>query len=98
MASIKVVSRLSSRLRSLTVRSSKISVAAELSSLKLSSCSQASNPARRIPRLSRLPLQLSSIESMMPLHSAVASARLISSLSIESGSWGLVPQDIVASV
>lgn len=40
----------------------------------------------------RLPSELGSVGSMMPLHSAVASARLISSLSIESQSWGLVPQ------
>ena len=43
----------------------------------------------------RLPLQLSSIESMMPLYSAVASARLISSLSMESQHWGLVPQGLL---
>lgn len=28
----------------------------------------------------------------MPLHSAIAAARLISSLTIESRGWGLVPQ------
>lgn len=40
----------------------------------------------------RLPVELSAVETMMPLHSAVASARLTSSLSIESLNWGLVPQ------
>jgi len=42
--------------------------------------------------LIRLPVELSSLESMLPLYSAVASARLVSSLSIESIGWGLVPQ------
>lgn len=43
----------------------------------------------------RLPLELSSQGSLMPLHSAIASARLISSLSIESQRWGLVPQGML---
>lgn len=42
----------------------------------------------------RLPLQLSCMESMIPLHSAVSSARLISSLSVESRNWALVPQGL----
>lgn len=42
--------------------------------------------------MDRLPLQLSCVESMLPLHSAIASATLISSLSSESDSWALVPQ------
>ncbi|KAJ6731474.1 hypothetical protein OIU79_002737 [Salix purpurea] len=46
----------------------------------------------RFSRTSRLPLQLSCVESMLPLHSAIASATLISSLSSESDSWALVPQ------
>lgn len=44
--------------------------------------------------LNRLPVELSSCLSMFPLHSAIASARLISSLSVESKSWGLVPQGL----
>ncbi|CAB4288519.1 unnamed protein product [Prunus armeniaca] len=92
MASYKVVSRLSSRLQPFTCNLNKTSLASELSQLKSSLHSQTSAPARRISRLSRLPSELGSVGSMMPLHSAVASARLISSLSIESQSWGLVPQ------
>jgi hypothetical protein len=34
------------------------------------------------------------VETMTPLHSAIASARLISSLSAESNSWCLVPQGV----
>ncbi|MBA0731836.1 hypothetical protein Gogos_015959, partial [Gossypium gossypioides] len=48
--------------------------------------------ATRIYRTSRLPLELSSVGSMMPLHNAIASARLISSLASESQTWSLVPQ------
>ncbi|KAL8243030.1 hypothetical protein R6Q59_013332 [Mikania micrantha] len=43
---------------------------------------------------SRLPLELSALITMMPLHSAIASACLKSGLLIESHSWGLVPQGI----
>jgi len=39
-------------------------------------------------------VELGSLESIMPLHSAVASARLVSSLSVESMGWGLVPQGV----
>ncbi|KAF4358907.1 hypothetical protein F8388_012900 [Cannabis sativa] len=81
MASTRALSRLSSRLQSLTINTNKRSLLSELSSPKLT----------RTSRISRLPVELS---SMMPLHSAVASARLISSLSIDSQQWGLVPQGL----
>lgn len=42
----------------------------------------------------RLPVELSCLISMMPLHSAVASARLRSLLAVESHSWGLIPQGL----
>ncbi|KAM1072520.1 hypothetical protein FF1_017772 [Malus domestica] len=89
MASCKVISRLSSRLQPFARNLTKTLPASELSQLKSSFLSPASAPMRRISGLSRLPVELG---SMMPLHSAVASARLISSLSIDSQSWGLVPQ------
>ena len=41
--------------------------------------------------LIRLPAELSCLESMMPLHSAIATARLRSILAAESQSWGMVP-------
>ncbi|EXB84762.1 hypothetical protein L484_001212 [Morus notabilis] len=91
MASSRVFSRFSSRLRSFSLNTNKNSTAPEFSPLKSTSRSETSLSARRISRISRLPLQLSSLESTMPLHSAVASARLVSSLSMESQSWGLVP-------
>ncbi|KAI5556889.1 hypothetical protein POPTR_018G082800v4 [Populus trichocarpa] len=97
MASTKVVSRLSTRLQPFLFKLNKKSLSAELSSLKSSSLpTPVSVPAttRRLSRSSRLPLQLSCVESMLPLHSAVASAKLISSLSSESDSWALVPQGV----
>ena len=45
--------------------------------------------------MNRLPLELSSVETMIPLHNAIASARLVSSLSTDSQSWSLVPQGTV---
>ncbi|GLT48568.1 hypothetical protein SLA2020_221860 [Shorea laevis] len=86
MASWNIASRLSSRSQPIAVKLSKTSVSL------LSSASQ--SPARRISRIPRLPMALSSIGSMMPLHSATASARLLSSLSIDGCGWGLVPQGI----
>ncbi|KAG6723641.1 hypothetical protein I3842_03G218100 [Carya illinoinensis] len=91
MASSKVISRLSSRLQPLALKLGKRSLAPELSPLNTCSRSHTSFSARRI---SRLPVELSSLETMMPLHSAIASARLTSSLSVESKSWSLVPQGI----
>ncbi|KAJ6673644.1 hypothetical protein OIU85_012636 [Salix viminalis] len=96
MASMKVVSRLSTRLQPFLFKLNKKPLSAELSSLKSSSLpTQVSVPATttRFSRSSRLPLQLSCVESMLPLHSAIASATLISSLSSESDSWALVPQE-----
>ncbi|KAA8523126.1 hypothetical protein F0562_009549 [Nyssa sinensis] len=92
MASSAVLSRLSSRLQPLVLKLNKRSLSADMSLIKSGSQSQTSASGRRISRISRLPLELSSLESMMPLHSAIASARLTSSLSIESQSWGLIPQ------
>lgn len=42
----------------------------------------------------RLPTELRCVASLMPLHSAIASARLRSSLAMESQLWGLVPQGL----
>ncbi|PAN24231.1 hypothetical protein PAHAL_4G151900 [Panicum hallii] len=40
----------------------------------------------------RLPSVCGGLLSVMPLHSAIASARLRSAISPESQSWGVVPQ------
>ncbi|KAL5052619.1 hypothetical protein RYX36_033301 [Vicia faba] len=87
-SSSKAFCRLSSRLHSLLNNNNFTTKPSPLSHLK---------PKLESPRLSltsRLPVELGSLESMLPLYSAVASARLVSSLSIESLAWGLVPQGI----
>ncbi|KAK7825113.1 uncharacterized protein LOC111991927 [Quercus suber] len=96
MAYSNVVSRLSSRLQPFALKLGKRSLASELSPLKsqASSSASASASAGRFSRISRLPLELSSVETMIPLHNAIASARLVSSLSTDSQSWSLVPQGI----
>uniref|UniRef100_A0A0D3GG37 Uncharacterized protein n=4 Tax=Oryza TaxID=4527 RepID=A0A0D3GG37_9ORYZ len=48
--------------------------------------------SRRASSLHRLPSVCGGLLSVMPLHSAVASARLRSAISPESQSWGIVPQ------
>ncbi|KAJ8768768.1 hypothetical protein K2173_023672 [Erythroxylum novogranatense] len=90
MSTSKFVSRLSSRLQPIALKFNKKSI----SSLQSSTPLLVSVSSRRLSRPSRLPLQLSCVGSMMPLHSATALSRLISSLSTESDSWALVPQGI----
>ncbi|CAK9172768.1 unnamed protein product [Ilex paraguariensis] len=99
MASMKVLCRLSSGLKPLPLKLNKkgsisVSVSADISLIKSTSHSQPSSFARSFSRISQLPVELSSVESMMPLHSAIASARLRSCLSTESQRWGLIPQGI----
>ncbi|CAK9166105.1 unnamed protein product [Ilex paraguariensis] len=65
-----------------------------ISPLKAISQSPLFASPKRISAVSRLPVELSCLMSMMPLHSAIASARLRSFLSVESQSWGLIPQGI----
>ncbi|XP_021641405.1 uncharacterized protein LOC110636152 [Hevea brasiliensis] len=90
----KFVSRLSSRLQpSFASKFNKKSLS-PLTSLCSPSQSQFSLSTRRLSCFSRLPLELSCVGSILPLHSAIASARLVSSLSSESDSWTLVPQGI----
>ncbi|CAG7896426.1 unnamed protein product [Brassica rapa] len=94
MASSKVC-RLSSKIHSLTQRLSKttnVHASSIPSPLKSSLPSAATSRINQSFR--RSPVELSSCVSLFPLHSAVASARLVSSLSAESMSWGLVPQGL----
>ncbi|KAI3691158.1 hypothetical protein L2E82_49377 [Cichorium intybus] len=62
--------------------------------LKSTSLPRPNPSTNRISSTSRLPVQMSSLLSMMPLHTAIASSRLTSALSIESQSWGLIPLGI----
>ncbi|KAF8671848.1 hypothetical protein HU200_049845 [Digitaria exilis] len=48
--------------------------------------------SRRASCINRLPLVSGGLLSALPLHSAVASARLQSAIASESRSWCLVPQ------
>ncbi|KAF8393385.1 hypothetical protein HHK36_021628 [Tetracentron sinense] len=89
MSASTVLSRLSARVPSLSLKLHKKAISPKVSPFKLSSESQVSVSERRISGISRLPLELG---SMMPLHSAIASARLKSILSMESQSWGMIPQ------
>ncbi|KAL1204927.1 hypothetical protein V5N11_017520 [Cardamine amara subsp. amara] len=90
MASSKLLGRFSSRLKPLyqNLSNKSANVSSLPSPIKSASPSSATT---RLNRSSRLPVELS---SMIPLHSAIASSRLVSSLSIESKIWGLVPQGI----
>ncbi|GAB2292418.1 hypothetical protein Dimus_026658 [Dionaea muscipula] len=90
MSTSAVFSRLS------TLRSKNKSISSSLTHLFKSSCSQsqASATISRVSRISRLPVELSCFLTMMPLHSAIASARLCSDLSMDSQSWCLIPQGI----
>ncbi|KAK9141312.1 hypothetical protein Scep_010993 [Stephania cephalantha] len=87
-ASRVTISRLSTRSSSL--RRNATTSSSPISSLIKSS---SSDSAKRFSTTSRLPMVLRSLGlSMMPLHSAIASARLRSILAVESQSWGLIPQ------
>ncbi|MQM04134.1 hypothetical protein Taro_036939 [Colocasia esculenta] len=92
-AGVLLRSRAPNRTLSVALRTHRgASSGAEASSPLSSLRSQISTPGRRIRRSPRLPVEASCLVTMMPLHSAIASARLRSILSAESQSWGLVPQ------
>ncbi|KAH7832911.1 hypothetical protein Vadar_001261 [Vaccinium darrowii] len=88
--------------RSITARS-KTPLLKSLLSPKSSTPSPFS-PSTRASAASRMAAVLGSVESMMPLHSVIASVRLRSSIAVDSTCWSLlsqdfaVPRDFVASV
>ncbi|XP_077228872.1 uncharacterized protein LOC143861818 [Tasmannia lanceolata] len=84
----------SARSPSLLLRLRQKTLMPEISISSSSSRSQIPALGKRVSCISRLPVELSCLGSMMPLHSAIASARLTSILSAESQSWGLIPQGI----
>ncbi|KAK9208081.1 hypothetical protein WN944_000435 [Citrus x changshan-huyou] len=90
MAGSSILSRLSSSTRlpslSLKLRANKSTIPS-ISPLKSSSLPQVSSSVKRVS--SRLPVELSCLISMLPSHSAIASARLQSLISTDSQSWGL---------
>ncbi|KAL1190285.1 hypothetical protein V5N11_016671 [Cardamine amara subsp. amara] len=52
------------------------------------------SPSQSIPRASRVLSALGSVETMIPLHSAVASARLRSSIAADSSCWSWLSQEL----
>ncbi|XP_022136047.1 protein NUCLEAR FUSION DEFECTIVE 6, chloroplastic/mitochondrial [Momordica charantia] len=46
-----------------------------------------SSSSRGVPSVSRIVSSLATVESLMPLHSAVASARLKSKIAVDSHCW-----------
>ncbi|KAI3903214.1 hypothetical protein MKW98_031868 [Papaver atlanticum] len=50
-------------------------------------------PTSSLPRTSRFAVALASVESMMPLHSAIANSRLKSSIAVDSSCWSWMSQD-----
>ncbi|KAJ4851444.1 hypothetical protein Tsubulata_031892 [Turnera subulata] len=52
----------------------------------------ASSSTRSIPQASRVLSALGSVESLMPLHSAVANARLKSSIAVDTSCWSWLSQ------
>ncbi|KAM7512845.1 hypothetical protein LguiB_011720 [Lonicera macranthoides] len=102
MASSKMVPRLSTRIQTLLLKlnnkkTSSSSSSSSISPNNTSSIFNSTFPSQASASstrncISRLPVELSGLLTMMPLHSAIASARLQSNLSIESQSWGLIPQ------
>ncbi|GMY17085.1 protein NONRESPONDING TO OXYLIPINS 2, mitochondrial isoform X1 [Fagus crenata] len=83
--------------------------ALSLGSRSLASCSKTLTPkslspksipssTRSIPRASRVLSVLGSVESMMPLHSAIASARLKSSIAVDSSCWSWLSQGLATSL
>nr|XP_010920476.1 uncharacterized protein LOC105044318 [Elaeis guineensis] len=93
-SSLLLRSRVFARAVSLALRPSKKSIQSEVSPLVPSSSSLVSSPERRISIVFRLRKDSSCLVSMLPLHSAIASARLRSVLSPVSHRWGWVPQGI----
>ncbi|MQL90784.1 hypothetical protein Taro_023392 [Colocasia esculenta] len=91
-ASLFLRSRVPARAFSLALKPHQKAVGEELSSSASGLRSRISSPKRRISCFTRLPVELSCVMSMMPLHNAIASACLKSALSLESQNWGRVPQ------
>nr|XP_043626560.1 uncharacterized protein LOC122598021 [Erigeron canadensis] len=88
----RAVSRLYSKIQSLSPKFRTHNISVPPSFIKSTLSPQLSSSSSRIA--SRLPVELSALITMLPLHSAIASSCLKSGLSLESQSWGLVPQGI----
>ncbi|KAL9418100.1 hypothetical protein AB3S75_041003 [Citrus x aurantiifolia] len=76
--------------RSLAARSKTTSQSTLSAKSIFSSFSSSAGP---LPRASRVLSALGSVESLMPLHSAIASSRLKSSIAVDSTCWSWLSQD-----
>ncbi|XP_039047217.1 protein NONRESPONDING TO OXYLIPINS 2, mitochondrial-like [Hibiscus syriacus] len=65
-----------------------------LSLKTLSPIPMSSPSTRALPRASRIVSALGGLESMMPLHSAIASARLQSIIALDSSCWSCLSQGL----
>ncbi|PSS19151.1 Protein NUCLEAR FUSION DEFECTIVE 6 like [Actinidia chinensis var. chinensis] len=84
--------------RSVTARS-KTLLPKTLSSPKPMPSSPLSSSRRTIPcAASRIASVLGSVDSMMPLHSAIASARLKSNIAIDSTCWSWLSQGLMLTL
>ncbi|KAF8046612.1 hypothetical protein N665_3588s0004 [Sinapis alba] len=72
--------------RSRTVTQKYLNLKPTVTSAPFASVSQS------IPRASRVLSALGSVETMIPLHSAVASARLRSSIAADSSCWSMLSE------
>ncbi|PON98944.1 hypothetical protein TorRG33x02_051810 [Trema orientale] len=70
------------------------SKASKLSGLAASKPNSASRFSFQKLNSSRLPVELASLQSLMPLHSATASALFTSLLSLHNVNWGCLSEDI----
>ncbi|XP_039035240.1 uncharacterized protein LOC120171629 isoform X2 [Hibiscus syriacus] len=77
--------------RSLSVRSKALSL--KNLTPKSISIPFSSPSTRALPCASRILSVLGGVESMIPLHSAIASARLQSSIAVDSSCWSWLSQD-----
>ncbi|PON57876.1 envelope glycoprotein [Parasponia andersonii] len=55
-----------------------------------------SSTSETIPRASRIISALGSVESLMPLHSAIASARLKSNIAVDTTCWSCLSQGLAS--
>ncbi|KAF4360067.1 hypothetical protein CsatB_023173 [Cannabis sativa] len=55
-----------------------------------------SSTSGSIPRASRVVAALGSVDSLMPLHSAIASARLKSNIAVDSTFWSCLSQGLAS--
>ncbi|XP_071691795.1 uncharacterized protein [Rutidosis leptorrhynchoides] len=77
--------------RTITSKSGLISRTLTPKSVPISSFQSSTKSLHR--SASRVVAALASVESMMPLHSAIASARLTSSIAVDSSCWSWLSQD-----